>query len=347
MSQIRRRRLRSAGAFALTGALLGVVVGLVLGLVDRESLLLSVARGLTIGLCIGGGVGVGEELLLPGWSRRLGLRTLNALRITLYAAGIFLALTLVNAASLAWLRDLGPLGAVRAYFADHNGTRDLVLAAGLSILFALLMQLRRLHRARELWGLLSGRYYYPEQEERVFLFADIADSTGLAERLGPLEYSHLLRNCFSDISEAILAWGGSVYQHAGDSVIVSWPLAAGLQGGTCVRCFWEMVGSLESRADEYTGRFGTIPTLRGGIHGGSVVTTWVGEAKRELAFHGDTLNATSRVQGLCKTLGARLLVSGPIYARIEPDAVWAVMPLGEHPLRGRREPLVLVSVGPG
>ena len=63
--------------------------------------------------------------------------------------------------------------------------------------------------------LLTGRYHYPVEETCIFLFADVVGSTGIAERLGHMAYSSFLRDCFSDISEAILAWKGEVYQHAG------------------------------------------------------------------------------------------------------------------------------------
>ena len=139
----------------------------------------------------------------------------------------------------------------------------------------------------------------------------------MAERLGDLIYSQVVAKIFYDISEAILAWKGQVYQYVGDGVIVSWPLAQGVKDATCVRCFFDMIALLEAKSERYRTRYGTAPSLRGGLHGGSVVTTWVGEAKKELAFHGDTLNTTARIQDVASRLDRTLLASAWLMDQID------------------------------
>jgi adenylate cyclase len=203
---------------------------------------------------------------------------------------------------------------------------------------------RKLHNPGEIRRLLTGRYHYPVEETRVFLFADVVGSTGIAERLGHMAYSSFLRDCFSDISEAILAWKGEVYQHAGDSVLVTWRMKKGIRSAACVQCFFDMIQLLERREDDYRRQYDTMPRLRAGIHGGDVVTTWVGEARKDLAFHGDTMNTAARVEGMCKELGVQCLVSEIVYDAIELPPKLEARSVGEMELRGRTEALHLYAV---
>lgn len=329
--------------FSFLGLLMGGVLGVGLGVLDGLPLLWPAVRGLVIGLLVGTAVGIGEEVLLPLWSRHLGFAALNALRFTSYLLAIAGTLVVVNALARAVAEGTGIVQATRAY-ADAGLPRDLVAALVAAAALMPLIQVKRLHSAGEIWRLLTGRYHYPEEEERVFLFADLADATTHAERLGHLRYSALLRDLFADVSEAILAWRGEVYQHLGDGVVISWPWAAGIRNAAAVRCFFEMTRGLERRAETYRARYGLAPVLRGGVHGGPVVITWVGEAKRELAFHGDTLNATARIQGTCRELDVACLVSDHVLDERTVPGDMKCRSMGSVELRGRTEPVTLLAV---
>jgi class 3 adenylate cyclase len=107
-----------------------------------------------------------------------------------------------------------------------------------------------------------------------------------------------------------------------------------------------MVRQLETQRDHYEHRFGLAPTIRGAAHAGPVVTTWVGEAKKELAYHGDTLNVTARMQAACKTLGVRLLVSEPVRAGVSGVAGLSARSMGEIELEGKEAAAPLYAVEP-
>ena len=89
---------------------------------------------------------------------------------------------------------------------------------------------------------------------------------------------------------------------------------------------------------------GVAPRFRAGIHGGTVVTTWIGEAKKELAFHGDTLNVTARLEGACRELGSRCLVSANVFERIEVPEDLRAVSRGELQLRGKHEVVEVWSI---
>ncbi len=342
MKNLVKKRLRTVAAFTMWGLVIGPVLGLIIGLIDGRPN--GALRGLAVGVLIGAGFGVGEELIFPRWSRAMSFARLSTVRIGSYTLLIITALTAVNAVDFSIVLDLGLIDSVAFYATEGGLPTDLIFAVVAAFLVTGFLQVRKLHNPGEIRRLLTGRYHYPVAEKRIFLFADVVGSTGIAERLGHMEYSSFLRDCFSDISEAILAWKGEVYQHAGDAVLVTWPMHKGARSAACVQCFFDMIQLLDLRQDDYRDRYGTVPRLRAGIHGGDVVTTWVGEARKDLAFHGDTMNTTSRVETACKELEAQCLVSEIVYSAIELPPHLEARSVGEVELRGRVGALSLYAV---
>ena len=70
----------------------------------------------------------------------------------------------------------------------------------------------------------------------------------------------------------------------------------------------------------------------------------IGKIKREIAFSGDVLNTTSRIQGMCNELGVDILASEKFadVAYKLPKGVQKVK-LGEEKLRGKSEEIGLVT----
>lgn len=326
------------------GVGVGAAVGLALGAVDGNTARPAL-HGAVVGFLAGLQVGLTEEYLVPGLARRLEFVALNAFRIGVYALGLSAAVLAGNALPRMVLEGLGPGEALRAYVAVGHPARDAGIGMAAALVATFLLQLRRLHNREELWRLLSGRFHSPRSERRVFLFVDLADSSGAAEALDPTVYSAFLRDVFRDMSEPILAWRGLVYQHVGDAVVVSWPFPRGVADGACVRCFFDIQEALATHAPRFQGRYGRVPRVRGAVHGGPVVTTWVGEAKRELAFHGDTVNTVARLQGLASSLDRPLLVSDALRGLLVLPGFRSER-LGAFDLRGRRHPLEVHAVEP-
>src|SRR5690606_35846938 len=47
---------------------------------------------------------------------------------------------------------------------------------------------------------INGKFYSPEEDEKIFLFLDLKSSTKTAEILGHKNYSSMIQECFRDIS---------------------------------------------------------------------------------------------------------------------------------------------------
>lgn len=71
---------------------------------------------------------------------------------------------------------------------------------------------------------------------------------------------------------------------------------------------------------------------------GNAMTTIVGRVKKEIVYHGDVLNATSRIQTLCNHYDQRLIISEELRQKLHFD------PLGEIRLRGKTVATALLGV---
>ena len=213
-----------------------------------------------------------------------------------------------------------------------------------SLLFGSAYELTRLIGSRVLFNVALGRYRTPVREERVLMFLDLAGSTSLAESMGELRVQGLLTRFFFDIDGAIVAHGGEVHAYVGDEVIVTWPLDDRMSAGRCIDCFFAIADSIAERAESYREEFGMVPSFRAGLHAGHVVISECGSSRRQLAYFGDTVNVTARLQEHCKEVGRNVLVSSDLLGRMKLKPAFAVEPLGEARLRGRAAAIEVFAV---
>ena len=190
--------------------------------------------------------------------------------------------------------------------------------------------------------LLLGKYLRPREEQRAFMFLDLVDATAVAERLGPLAFSEFRNDFFHDLAEPVLNTRGQIVQYAGDEAIITWRLDQALENANCVRCFFLVERQIEGREAHYMRRYGVVPDFKAGVHGGSVVVSEVGDIKREISFSGDTMNTTSRLEGLCRPLGERILVSEVIAESF--DGGVEAEDLGDQTLKGKEQQVRVFAV---
>ncbi len=190
----------------------------------------------------------------------------------------------------------------------------------------------------------TGKYHRPKQEERVFMFLDMKSSTTIAEQLGHVKYFDLLRDFYSDFTDAIINHSSEVYQYVGDEVVITWPFKKGIKNNNCLNCFFTMKEALQNRRDYYEQKYGVVPTFKAGLHYGSVTTGEIGDLKKEIIYTGDILNTTARIQGLCNELGVDILISRALMNKLEIHSRLKSTTLGPKELRGKEESILLQTV---
>jgi len=231
---------------------------------------------------------------------------------------------------------------------DFFATRKIFEFLGIALVISLVSNfMDELHRklGRDaIYNLVLGKYHQVKQEERLFLFIDLNNSTDIAEEMGELEFSHFLQDYFYDISEPIARYFGRVYQYVGDEVVVTWPLKKGTRYAVCVRCFFAIQKQIKRFEKQYEKRYGRVPAFKAALHGGNIVVSEVGKYKSEIAYHGDVLNTTARMLSKCHELGAEFIISDYILERLEMPKYLQAEPLGAFQLKGKQQEVDLHAV---
>ena len=191
---------------------------------------------------------------------------------------------------------------------------------------------------------ITGRYYAPRVESRVFLLIDMEGSTGFAERLGPLAFHRLVKRFIDDLTQPIVAARGEIHRYIGDELIATWKLRDGIIDGRCIAASFAAIEQLARRALDYEREFGAAVTVRAGLHCGPVVTGEMGSVKREIVFLGDTVNTAARIQELCRQTGDRVLASADLIDGLALPAGIAKRSLGDLRLRGKGADLALYAL---
>ena len=192
---------------------------------------------------------------------------------------------------------------------------------------------------------LMGKYFRPKREERLFMFLDLRSSTTIAEKLGEERYFNFLRDVFKHATPGILYSKGEIYQYVGDEIVVSWKMDNGRENANCLRCFFDVQLALRSRSAHYLETYGIKPEFKAGLHYGYVMAGEVGVVKRDIAFSGDVLNTTSRIQDKCNELGVNILLSKFLVDKLAlPPHSFEPQMIGDLPLRGKQEKVVLYTV---
>ena len=138
------------------------------------------------------------------------------------------------------------------------------------------------------------------QERRVVtvLFADLAGSTALGERLDPEDVRELQGELFELINTEVERFGGTSEKFAGDAVLAVFgiPQAHEDDPERAVRAALAVRDRFGSFTERVQGRHGADVGLRIGVNTGEVVSGREAAARGELMVSGDAVNVAARLQ---------------------------------------------------
>ena len=181
-----------------------------------------------------------------------------------------------------------------------------------------------------------------QAREITVLFSDIRGFTTLSEKRSPEEIVNLLNRYFSLQVDIIFRHGGTLDKFIGDAIMAFWgaPQDDPLHGQHAVAAALEMEQSLLRFKDEL-GEDGKEFDVGIGIHTGKAVVGFLGsEARMDYTAIGDTVNLSSRIEGLTKGV-ARILVSS--YTVAHCQNAFDFHPTGSYKVKGRLQEVELFS----
>lgn len=316
----------------------GVMVGVVPNVIGNDGSR-SIAAGGLIGLLITVGmvsfeVSWAVELIPRRWRETpflVVLTTRSLVWLGIIVIGISVPLLTVNQTPLSELTDRWMAPSVAVSF-----------AAALVINF--IGQINRLLGRGVMMRLILGRYHRPREEVRIFLLVDLRGSTQITERLGNLRYHGFLKRFISDVTTSAMRHGGEVHRYVGDEIILTWKERKGLKDAACLEAVFAMGDAFEGGSDEYMEDFGVVPSIWASLHIGPVVTGEIGYFKHEIAYLGDTLNTSARIEQACRQLQRPFLASADMVDALQLPPDVAAESLGPIELRGLKSSIELFAI---
>jgi adenylate cyclase len=242
--------------------------------------------------------------------------------------------------------------------ADTLTDKDRALLTGITNLIAIRLRQDRLVetllREERLREKLS-RYHSPDvvellaqgggtletgRREVTVMFADIRDSTTLAERLGEDEVHKLLHQFYEMGADAVFRHKGHLNKFIGDALLAVFNAPVKVEGheASAVEAARDILKGLR-QFNEKNPKWAF--RLRIGINTGRVIAGDIGpENRKEYTVIGDAVNVAER---LCKIeSGSGLVVSEETWKRL--DGKYAGKDLGEVTVKGRERPLRISEV---
>ncbi|KYG24801.1 adenylate cyclase, partial [Bradyrhizobium sp. AT1] len=157
------------------------------------------------------------------------------------------------------------------------------------------------------------------RREVTVLFTDVADFTAKTERADPSQVMIYTSRYFAALSDEIMRHQGTVDKYIGDALMALWNAPSDDPDHTVNAC--RAVLACLAANDALNGEFryeGWPPyDTRFGLHVGDAVVGNIGSSDRmNYTALGATINLASRLEGLNKNYGTRVLVSAAVRARV-------------------------------
>ncbi|MDX1976233.1 MAG: adenylate/guanylate cyclase domain-containing protein [Pseudanabaenaceae cyanobacterium bins.68] len=179
------------------------------------------------------------------------------------------------------------------------------------------------------------------------LFCDVRQFTHLCSQMPPEQLIQQLNTYLSEMVEAVLAVQGTVDKFIGDEIMAEFgtPISQGAAADALnsVKAALAMRQRLVELRRVWQEQGKPLFFHGIGIDYGAITVGNIGSPKRlEYAAIGDTVNLASRVQGMTKTLGVDILITGAVYELVKDQV--EVVCMGEQWIRGRSEPVTLYGL---
>jgi len=175
------------------------------------------------------------------------------------------------------------------------------------------------------------------------LATDVEKYTTLAETMSPRELGQLMNEYYAELFKPVERLGGVVNEVVGDAMLAIWAASspeASVRKQACEAAL-DIVEALEQFNKAVVGR----PALltRFGLHSGQMLLGNIGASQHyEYQAVGDMVNTATRIEGLSKYLGTRILASEETVDGLE-DVL--TRPLGCFLLAGKSEAVCVVELG--
>jgi len=328
--------------FGISGALIGFVLHALWG--NFQEITYTIINGFLIGFFVGFFelVFSNSKLVRLPYSLILLFRTITYSLLTVITVySLIIVYLYSNGLNTGYLSDPQKFEQIKNVYFLTNINMIYILVLALVATFV--WQLKSFFGKGVVLNYLIGSYHKPAIEERIFMFLDLNDATTFAEKLGSKKYSSFISEFFNDLDYVFTKTKGQVFQYVGDEVVVIWKPKKGLKNNNCLNTFFLAENILEGKKENYLRKYELFPSFKASLHLGEVTVTEIGVSKKEIAYHGDTINTASRIYSTAHKLGKNILISKALYDKLNKDVDVVFNDLGVHSLKGKEEKIHIYS----
>jgi class 3 adenylate cyclase len=174
-----------------------------------------------------------------------------------------------------------------------------------------------------------------QEYDVAILFCDLRKFTTYAESTPPEEVIFFLNAFFSKVADIVESNNGIINKFMGDAILAVFgttnednPVEDAIHAVRDIM--------LHTQANKINA--GKIIDIGIGVHSGKAIAGIIGSNDRyEYTFIGDVVNTASRLDGLTKRLGYKVIISQDAYLQLNHDEKERFTNLGKHKIRGKQE----------
>ncbi len=179
------------------------------------------------------------------------------------------------------------------------------------------------------------------EREMTVLFSDVRSFTTISESLSPNETFGFINGLLQKTGPVVREHGGIVDKYVGDAIMALFPgpVDDGLRAAIALQTAVQSHNA-EREADH-------LPPIAVGVglHCGSLMLGTIGEHERmDGTVIADAVNIASRVEGLTKYFGARVIVTDDIRSGLADPAAYTMRYLGRVAVMGKRQGVGMYEV---
>ncbi|MCK4389259.1 MAG: adenylate/guanylate cyclase domain-containing protein [Desulfobacterales bacterium] len=179
-----------------------------------------------------------------------------------------------------------------------------------------------------------------EKRELSVLFSDIRGFTSISERMSPEELVHFMNEYLTAMTNIVLENEGTLDKYLGDAIMAIYgaPVTQKDHALRACRTAIKMFEVLYDYREEWSK--GGLPTVRigVGINTGDMIVGNMGSERRfDYTVMGDHVNLGSRLEGITKLYGVKMILSEFTYEKVKDDVICRELDFVR--VKGKKEPV--------
>jgi adenylate cyclase len=194
--------------------------------------------------------------------------------------------------------------------------------------------------------LLDPKLVEPRKTEISVMFSDIRGFTTISEKLDAQQLAQFLNEYLSDMSTIVLNNLGTLDKFIGDAVMAFWNAPVEVEGHAVKACegALQMMTSVREIQTKWEAQGRPHLDIGIGINTGNASVGQMGSTSRNAyTALGDTVNLSSRLEGLNKDYGTHIIVNESTYASVSNNG-FVFRELDLIRVKGKTEPVTIYEL---